>query len=329
MRREAFALGAMEVGGVERHAKTLVDMEGSGFAALLKVVAGSPGVGAVASVTSAAIAGGIVLPLPPPLGSDTISIDHARLTDLSSMYDLFSRIPSSVTHLRDALSDRIRLDGKSLVRDQETGASPPSAFVKGVLSMRERFGAVVTHAMKGEKKAQKRMREAFEDFLNADARAANCLAVYVDELLRVGLRGANEKDINYELDRVIVIFRYLADKDVFEAYYKNHLAKRLLGNKSGNEAERQTVSLLKAECGYQFTSKLEGMLNDMRISRETSEKYRAHKKSLANASGGTSNTVSYDSLRLWHWRRWLQLFRRCCSCIVRALFVQMFMPFEF
>lgn len=88
------------------------------------------------------------------------------------------------------------------------------------------------------------------------------------------------------MDRVIVIFRYLADKDVFEAYYKNHLAKRLLGNKSGSEeAERTMVSLLKAECGYQFTSKLEGMFNDMRISKETAEKYRSHKKGLVSTAG--------------------------------------------
>ena len=175
------------------------------------------------------------------------------------------------------------------MKDQENNVAPPAAFVKGILAMRERFHAVVTDAMKGEKKAQKRMKESFEDFLNADARAANCLAVYVDELLRVGLRGADERKVSAELDRVIVIFRYLSDKDVFEAYYKNHLAKRLLGNKSGSEeAERAMVSLLKAECGYQFTSKLEGMFNDMRISKETAEKYRSHKKSL-------NTTVSNDS----------------------------------
>ncbi|KAL7466447.1 hypothetical protein ACHAXS_006743 [Conticribra weissflogii] len=247
---------------IERHAKTLVDMEGSGFASILKVVASSP-VGA---------------------GDSGIVVDHERIADLASMYNLFSRVPSSVDHLRDALSERIRLDGRALVRDQETNSAPPSAFVKGVLAMRERFHAVVTDAMRGEKKAQKRMREAFEDFLNADARAANCLAVYVDELLRVGLKGADERKVEMELDRVIVIFRYLSDKDVFEAYYKNHLAKRLLGNKSGSEeAERAMVSLLKAECGYQFTSKLEGMFNDMRISKETAEKYRAYKKKEVNA----------------------------------------------
>ncbi|KAL7505493.1 hypothetical protein ACHAXN_003192 [Cyclotella atomus] len=263
---KAQLLRIVETELIERHAKTLVDMEGSGFSSLLKEVTSSH------------------------IGVAGNAIDKARIADLGIMYDLFSRVPSSVNHLRDALSERIRIDGRSLVRDQETNAAPPATFVKGVLAMRERFGVVVAESLRGEKKSQKRMKEAFEDFLNADARAANCLAVYVDELLRVGLRGADERTVSVELDRVIVIFRYLADKDVFEAYYKNHLARRLLGNKSGSEeAERAMVSLLKAECGYQFTSKLEGMFNDMRISKETAEKYRAHKKSL-NSSPNSSDS---------------------------------------
>jgi len=263
---------------VDRHARTLVDMEGSGFAAVLRVVAASP---AGPSGGGGGVRGA---------GGDAAApVDRDRVADLGRMYDLFSRVPASVAHLRDALGERIRADGRALVRDQEGGASPPAAFVRGVLAMRERFAAVVTDAMGGEKRAQKRMREAFEDFLNADARAASCLAVYVDELLRGGLRGADERRVAAELDRVVVVFRYLSDKDVFEAYYKSHLAKRLLGGKSGNEeAEKAMVSLLKAECGYQFTSKLEGMFNDMRISRETAEKYRSHKRALASSSGGAA-----------------------------------------
>jgi len=286
---------------IERHSKTLVDMEGSGFGSILKVVASAP---AVRGGGGGGLGGG-------ERGNDSdVVIDRQRIADLASMYDLFSRVPSSVNHLRDALSERIRLDGRALVRDQENNVAPPSAFVKGVLDMRERFAAVVNDAMKGEKRAQKRMKEAFEDFLNADARAANCLAVYVDELLRVGLRGADERKVSRELDRVIVIFRYLHDKDVFEAYYKNHLAKRLLGSKSGSEeAERAMVSLLKAECGYQFTSKLEGMFNDMRISKETAEKYRSHKKGLVNNSvderdaenGGKAVDVEVSVLSNSHW----------------------------
>ena len=34
------------------------------------------------------------------------------------------------------------------------------------------------------------------------------------------------------LDRVMMLFRYLQEKDVFEKYYKQHLAKRLLSGRA-------------------------------------------------------------------------------------------------
>ena len=40
------------------------------------------------------------------------------------------------------------------------------------------------------------------------------------------------------LEKVIVIFRYLQDKDVFENFYKTHLSKRLLGGRSVSDEVR-------------------------------------------------------------------------------------------
>lgn len=55
---------------------------------------------------------------------------------------------------------------------------------------------------------------------------------------------------------MITLFRFLSDKDVFEAHYKAHLQKRLLGGKSvSDEAERSMLGKLKAECGVAYTSK--------------------------------------------------------------------------
>jgi cullin 3 len=249
--------GIVQTELIERHARTLVEMENSGFAALLK--------------------------------------DETKLEEMRDMYDLFVRVPSSVDNLRDALADRIKTDGRSLIADQEKGAADPAAFVRGVLAMRDKYDRIVTVSYRNEKKAQKRMRESFEDFLNTDARAASCLAVYVDELLRAGLRGATEEQVNEELQKAIIVFRYLADKDVFESFYKQHLAKRLLGGRSiSDDAERTMVSLLKAECGYQFTTKLEGMFNDMRISRETREKYKAHKRIQENGDHAAMHDKAID-----------------------------------
>jgi cullin 3 len=234
-------LGIVQTEWIERHARTLVDMETTGFAALLQ--------------------------------------DDTKLDEMRLMYDLFVRVPQSVDFLRDALADRIKATGKQLIADQVSGQADPPAFVRGVLQLRDKYEQIVETSFRGEKKAVKRMRESFEDFLNTDARAASCLAVYVDELLRVGLRGANEEQVTVELEKAIVVFRYLSDKDVFESFYKQHLAKRLLGNRSvSDDVERAMVSLLKAECGYQFTTKLEGMFNDMRISRETRDKYKSYKR---------------------------------------------------
>jgi cullin 3 len=74
-----------------------------------------------------------------------------------------------------------------------------------------------------------------------------------------------------------MLFRYLEEKDVFERYYKQHLAKRLLLNKSASDdAEKNMISRLKTECGCQFTCKLEGMFKDISVSNTTAEDFRLY-----------------------------------------------------
>lgn len=69
-------------------------------------------------------------------------------------------------------------------------------------------------------------------------------------------------------------------KDVFEAFYKKDFAKRLLMDKSSSiDMEKSMIAKLKAECGSQYTSKLEGMFKDEQVSKDiasafkTSEEY--------------------------------------------------------
>ena len=86
------------------------------------------------------------------------------------------------------------------------------------------------------------------------------------------------------MEDILTLFQFIEDKDVFERYYKTHLAKRLLlGRSASDDAERSMISKLKTECGYQFTNKLEGMFNDIKLSAETMEnfkKYTAQRKVL-------------------------------------------------
>lgn len=58
-----------------------------------------------------------------------------------------------------------------------------------------------------------------------------------------------------------VAHRDVQGKDVFEAFYKRILSRRLLmGRSASMDAEKLCISKIKAECGAQFTNQLEGML---------------------------------------------------------------------
>ena len=73
----------------------------------------------------------------------------------------------------------------------------------------------------------------------------------------------------FHFERVFVrtiYLSYVQGKDVFEAFYKKDLAKRLLLGKSASiDAEKSMISKLKAECGSQFTNKLEVSLRNRQV----------------------------------------------------------------
>lgn len=56
----------------------------------------------------------------------------------------------------------------------------------------------------------------------------------------------SEQEVEVVLDKTMVLFRFLQEKDVFERYYKQHLARRLLGNKSiSDDSEKNMITKLK------------------------------------------------------------------------------------
>lgn len=62
---------------------------------------------------------------------------------------------------------------------------------------------------------------------------------------------------------------------MFEKYYKQHLAKRLIQGRSvSDDAERAMLAKLKIECGSSFVSRMEGMLRDVKLSGEMATEYR-------------------------------------------------------
>ncbi|KAK1314245.1 Cullin-3A [Acorus calamus] len=202
-------------------------------------------------------------------------LEDDKYDDLSRMYRLFSRVPEGLSTIRDVMTGHIRETGKQLVTDPEKSKDPVE-FVQRLLKEKGKYDKIISSAFDSDKTFQNALNSSFEHFINLNPRSPEFISLFVDDKLRKGLKEVSEEDVEAVLDKVMILFRYLQEKDVFEKYYKQHLAKRLLSGKSASdEAERSLIVKLKTECGYQFTSKLEGMFTDMRTSQDTLRGFHA------------------------------------------------------
>ncbi|KAJ1565317.1 Cullin-3, partial [Nowakowskiella sp. JEL0078] len=215
-------------------------------------------------------------------------LDSNKIEDLSRMFKLLKRTDSGHIQMRKTISEHIKATGKTINQtyggiqfsnvassDDNLPALNPVKWVESMLELKEHFDTISESAFDKEKSFTNDMNASLESVVNDNSRSPEFVSLFIDENLRKGLKGKSEIEIDDLLDKTITLFRFLGEKDVFERYYKQHLAKRLLfGRSLSEDAERGMISRMKIECGYQFTHKLEGMFNDMRISTETMQEYR-------------------------------------------------------
>lgn len=220
-----------------------------------------------------------------------------KYKDLGRMYNLFRRVSDGLSTIRRVMISHLRDTGKQLVTDPER-LKDPVEFVQCLLNEKDKYDKIINLAFNNDKTFQNALNSSFEFFINLNPRSPEFISLFVDDKLRKGLKGVSEEDVEIVLDKVMMLFRYLQEKDVFEKYYKQHLAKRLLSGKTvSDDAERSLLVKLKTECGYQFTSKLEGMFTDMKTSQDTMQGfYTTHGTDL-----GDSPTLVVQVLTTGSW----------------------------
>jgi len=66
--------------------------------------------------------------------------------------------------------------------------------------------------------------------------------------LRKSAKGVSEADVEEKLNKSITVFKYLADKDIYQAVYQRMLCKRLIYRLSASmDAEEAMINRLKVD----------------------------------------------------------------------------------
>ncbi|XP_070768880.1 cullin-4B [Enoplosus armatus] len=223
-------------------------------------------------------------------------LDENRIQDLSLLYQLFSRVRGGVQVLLQHWIEYIKAFGSTIVINPEKDKT----MVQELLDFKDKVDHIIDICFMKNEKFVNAMKEAFETFINKRPnKPAELIAKHVDSKLRAGNKEATDEELEKMLDKIMIIFRFIYGKDVFEAFYKKDLAKRLLVGKSASvDAEKSMLSKLKHECGAAFTSKLEGMFKDMELSKDIMVQFKQYMQ-CQNIPGNIELTVNILTMGYW------------------------------
>jgi len=238
-------------------------------------------------------------------------VDNDRLEELNLIYDLNARVDDKKTQITQAIQKRIVDMGTDINNDAVAASQAPALvpaadpaekgkgaaqekslnqqtvaaikWVEDVLALKDKFDKIWKTSFLSDLLLQQAITRSFGDFINSPTfpRSSEYISLFIDENMKKGIKGKTEMEVDTVLEKAIVLLRYVQDKDLFERYYKKHLCRRLLMNKSvSNEVEKQMISKMKIELGNNFTLKLEAMFKDMTISEELTAGFKKHVEGL-------------------------------------------------
>ncbi|KAK0621493.1 Cullin [Bombardia bombarda] len=262
-------------------------------------------------------------------GSVATLLGDNDLASVKALYDLL-RLSGIQKRLKEPWEAYIRQAGAAIVSDTTRG----DEMIIRLLELRRILDIMIRDAFNKDEDFTYGLREAFGYFVNdrkitaawntGTSKVGEMIAKYIDMLLRGGLKtlpktllsdnrdradaeksgvastGDEDAELDRQLDQGLELFRFVQGKDVFEAFYKKDLARRLLmGRSASQDAERNMLSKLKSECGSSFTHNLEQMFKDHEMVKEEMSSYKEWMAGTGRPTSGIDLSVSILSAAAW------------------------------
>ncbi|CAO3629909.1 unnamed protein product [Mucor fragilis] len=252
-----------------------------------------------------------------------VMLKDERFRDCTLAYTLLSRIPEGLKPILDIYENYVAKLGKEIVSRLGTSVTKnPRSYVDQLLNLHSKYYHVNQQVFSSDPlftaSVDKAFRTIINDTLSANvpANGPETLARYCDMMMKknagkrdvnTGTAGAGSKrkgikkpvadmdegDQEERLMKMVTLFKYVDDKDVFQKFYSRMLAKRLIyGASSSEELELNMINRLKEICGVEYTSKLNKMFTDMSLSSDLNTKFRGYIK------GNGQGLVNMDILVL-------------------------------
>ncbi|KAM0751648.1 Cullin-domain-containing protein [Meredithblackwellia eburnea MCA 4105] len=236
-------------------------------------------------------------------------LDQEQESDLQRMYLLLSRINNGLDPLRERFEQHVKKAGldsvEKAVGDSAEGPEPKT-YVDSLLSVHKKNAELVTKAFRGDSGFVASLDKACREFVNRNkacptaSKSPELVARYADGLLRKSNKAGEEVDLELALVDTMKVFKYIEDKDVFQKFYSRQLSQRLIRDSStSDDAETSMINKLKDACGFEYTTKLTRMFQDMALNKDLNTAYKEKMAASAEGKEGLDFHVLVLSTASW------------------------------
>ncbi|CAP29065.1 Protein CBR-CUL-5 [Caenorhabditis briggsae] len=242
-------------------------------------------------------------------------IAHRDVDRLQRLYRLIRRTRSGIETVLKCIDQHIRTEGLNDMRNNaESLATDPEKYVQQLLIMFDKFSALVREGFCDDARLLTARDKAFRAVVNdssifktemmnkksrmlsVESKCAELLANYCDLLLRKTQlsKKLTSEEIDEKLGQVLLVLKYVENKDVFMRFHRAHLSRRLILEMSADQEKEEMMVTKLRECGMpsDAVNKLSRMLQDIELNKDMNTLF---KKVLT----GTNNNKSIaDSINL-------------------------------
>uniref|UniRef100_A0A7S4V257 Cullin family profile domain-containing protein n=1 Tax=Alexandrium monilatum TaxID=311494 RepID=A0A7S4V257_9DINO len=260
----------------------------------------------------------IAVPQAQLLDKDTAVVyllENDKREDLARMHRMFSLIDNGLAPIAQTFRSYVTGRGSKIVDERieqakamasKTDALGDPSFIQTLLGLHDNFKGIVSECFGQDSLFQRSLKEAFEVLVNRDMGKysfAALMSSFCDRILRRSGERLPDDQVEFLLTKMVELFSFLSDKDLFAEIYRNQLSKRLIHETSASEdAEKSMIAKLKLRCGAQFTYRLEGMITDLSLASELQRDFREHCEQLPEGKsslGGIDFGVTVLTTGFW------------------------------
>lgn len=206
-------------------------------------------------------------------------IKDENRTDLARLYKLLKNIPKGLQAMVSELEDHITKTGLQSIKAVKV-ENGPQQYVDELLNIHRKFSGLIRETFRDDPAFISALDKACATIVNyrhdprRSSKSPELLAKYCDSVLKKSTKNLSDTELDERLGDMIIIFKYIDDKDIFQKFYSKMLAKRLIHTLSVSmDAEEGMIARLKHACGYEYTNKLHRMFTDISISSDLNSSF--------------------------------------------------------